>query len=772
MPALAMHTYIEGERLMLNRFTTALLLVVAIGANAGEPEVVATVQHAPKVSGIVEGSVQQLNGENVKVESSAVITGDLLVPGTPNFSINAGANYGGTVVGIGSTTPTGFTVTMNNGATLRHVVTRTNPVTLETVSVPPAPTGIRDVSVSAPGQNIGDFATLRNLALNSNAGVYSVPPGTYGTFTAHQNSAFVFGVAGSTEPTVYNLKELTIDNAELQLVGPVIINIATKMTVDGPPATVGKEADPAWLMLRVAGVSVSTKGTIYGIIKAPNGMVTIQPTGIVKGLIYSNDLTVQDGGRLYGQPAPVNTAPQVNAGANQTVTFPAAAVLNGSATDDGLPNPPGTLTYAWIKISGPGNATFAEATALSTTVTFSESGTYVLRLTASDSVLSTSSDVTIVSNQPPSVEAGATAYINFPASAAMNGSVNDDGLPTGGTLTSSWSKVSGPGTVTFANASAPVTTATFSAGGIYVLQLLASDGQATSTDDVSIVVNNPPVVSAGADQTITLPDSAILSGTVTDDGILNNVLIIEWTKLSGPGTVTFGDATKASTTASFSQGGVYVLQLSANDSLATTVDTVTIIVNTGPIANAGPDLLITFPDQALLEGVASDDGVPAGVDVTSTWSKVSGPGDVTFDDASAPVTQASFSGGGTYVLRLTVADSLATSVDDTTVIVNTRPVVNAGQYQIVNFPDDATLQGSATDDGLPDPPATLTYAWTKVSGPGTATFANAEATNTSVSFTEPGIYVLRLTASDSVADASADVTIVSNDNFTLRCRYR
>ena len=48
-----------------------------------------------------------------------------------------------------------------------------------------------------------------------------------------------------------------------------------------------------------------------------------------------------------------------------------------------------------------------------------------------------------------------------------------------------WSSVSGPGTVTFANANVLSTTATFSAAGTYVLRLTASDSLLTSTDDVT-----------------------------------------------------------------------------------------------------------------------------------------------------------------------------------------------------------------------------------------------------------------------------------------------
>ncbi len=52
--------------------------------------------------------------------------------------------------------------------------------------------------------------------------------------------------------------------------------------------------------------------------------------------------------------------------------------------------------------------------------------------------------------------------------------------------TASWVKVSGPGTVGFANAASPVTTATFSSPGDYVLRLMGSstDGQMASTINV------------------------------------------------------------------------------------------------------------------------------------------------------------------------------------------------------------------------------------------------------------------------------------------------
>jgi parallel beta-helix repeat protein len=99
-----------------------------------------------------------------------------------------------------------------------------------------------------------------------------------------------------------------------------------------------------------------------------------------------------------GAPPPVNQPPVVNAGPDQTLTLPASATLTGAASDDGLPN--GALTNVWSTVSGPGSVTFANAASLTTTATFSASGAYVLRLTASDGALSSADDVTITANAP------------------------------------------------------------------------------------------------------------------------------------------------------------------------------------------------------------------------------------------------------------------------------------------------------------------------------------------------------------------------------------
>ncbi|MFO1500590.1 MAG: FG-GAP-like repeat-containing protein [Verrucomicrobiota bacterium] len=140
--------------------------------------------------------------------------------------------------------------------------------------------------------------------------------------------------------------------------------------------------------------------------------------------------------------------------------------------------------------------------------------------------------------QTPTVGAGMGQAITLPAQASLAGSSS--------AATVTWSKVDGPGSVSFSNASSLYTTASFSVAGNYILKLTARDGACESEATVSVTVNSAPTkanaapyVNAGPDQTILFPKSAALSGVATDDGLPKNVLIYKWSKVSGPGRVTF-----------------------------------------------------------------------------------------------------------------------------------------------------------------------------------------------------------------------------------------
>ncbi|HRU16137.1 MAG TPA: hypothetical protein P5017_10540, partial [Anaerohalosphaeraceae bacterium] len=94
-----------------------------------------------------------------------------------------------------------------------------------------------------------------------------------------------------------------------------------------------------------------------------------------------------------------NVGPSVEVGPTQYIWLghlgdpaTAAAVLDATVTDDGRPEP---LTYLWEQVSGP-EVTISPNDTEDITVVFTEPGTYVFRLTASDGMISASDAVTVV----------------------------------------------------------------------------------------------------------------------------------------------------------------------------------------------------------------------------------------------------------------------------------------------------------------------------------------------------------------------------------------
>ena len=587
---------------------------------------------------------------------------------------------------------------------------------------------------------------------------------------------------------------------------------------------------------------------------------------------------------------PTNEPPVVNAGEDQTINVSSLALLNGTASDDGNPNPPGEVTSSWSKVSGPGNVVFNDPTAVVTNAQFDTAGTYVLRLTTDDGELQAQDNVTVaveqpVTNQPPVVSAGEDQTINVSSLVLLNGTASDDGNPNPpGEVTSSWSKVSGPGNVVFNDPTAVVTNAQFDTSGTYVLRLTTDDSQQVTSDDVNITVtdNSTPVTLSfqdglfpspsytgtrdvqilransntnfGSSQQLEAdgkPDSASLlkwdlsaiapGSTISAASIQLNItnstkhnyelyaLQRDWSesqatwkqyatgeKWSTAGANGTGDfnptvlgqfAAKnmGTYTSSLNAAGVAIVQswvdhastnhgLIAKDYVKATNgmafssretstaslhpklvvsyisgDTPT---NEPPVVNAGEDQTINVSSLALLNGTASDDGNPNPPgEVTSSWSKVSGPGNVVFNDPTAVVTNAQFDTAGTYVLRLTTDDGELQAQDNVTVAVeqpvtNQPPVVSAGEDQTINVSSLALLNGTASDDGNPNPPGEVTSSWSKVSGPGNVVFNDPTAVVTNAQFDTAGTYVLRLTTDDGELQAQDNVTVAVEQPVT------
>ncbi|HWS88127.1 MAG TPA: RHS repeat-associated core domain-containing protein [Pyrinomonadaceae bacterium] len=403
------------------------------------------------------------------------------------------------------------------------------------------------------------------------------------------------------------------------------------------------------------------------------------------------DLTVATAG--FELDAPANAAPEVNAGPDQTLEGVTKTALDGSACDDALPSNR-RLSISWSKVSGPGAATFARPNSATTEVTFDAVGTYELKLTAADSVHARSDAVLVEvlpGNGPPAVNAGPDRTVTHPDAAALQGTVADDGLPRGGSLLVTWSKVSGPGGVTFSDERAASTTARFGAPGTYVLRLTASDTEFAAHDELAVTVegtNQPPAVNAGPDRTITLPNTASLEGTAADDGWPEgSPLSVSWDVVSGPGAVGFNNPNQAATAASFAEPGDYVLRLTAGDSLLSASDEVSVTVNPAvppPVASLGG-----LPDGAeVTTRVAVTGTVSAGSNWQLQYAHGDGGGAVwtTLASGNTPVNNGPLGVfdptlllNGTYTLRLVATDAAAqTTAASVSLVV-------AGEQKIGNF---------------------------------------------------------------------------------------
>lgn len=528
---------------------------------------------------------------------------------------------------------------------------------------------------------------------------------------------------------------------------------------------------------------------------------------------YTTDHSVQSPMNVYewlltkSKNAPANNPPVANAGADKTITLPTSSiVLAGTGTDtDGS-----VSSYSWAKISG-GAATLANANTATVSLAGLMAGSYVFRLTVVDNKgASASDDVTVVVNAAlnvaPIANAGPDRTVSLPLSLLIvNGSATD----SDGTIASyAWTKVSG-GTVTLANINAATVSLTGLLSGSYVFRLTVTDDTgATATDDVTIVVNgllnSPPSVNAGSDQTITLPtNSASLSGTASDrDGSISSYT---WTKVSG-GAATLNNANTATLNVSGMTSGPYTFRLAVTDnSGAVSTDEMLVNVNAAPSVGT---------NQALLKAVvASSDETGANVSSlvvdgngSTRWSsKYSDPqwiyvdlGSVvnisrvklTWEQAMASSYRiqvsndasnwsdiksvtgntsyindlTGLSGSGRYVRMygITRTTQYGYSLYEFEVYGNgggVAPTANAGVDKTTTLPTNTlTLTGSGVDsDG-----SISSYTWTNISG-AAVTLSNANTATLNIAGLTTGQYVFRLTVTDnSGMTAQDDVNVTVN----------
>lgn len=147
-------------------------------------------------------------------------------------------------------------------------------------------------------------------------------------------------------------------------------------------------------------------------------------------------------------------------------------------------------------------------------------------------------------------------------------------------------------------------------------------------------------------------------------------------------------------------------------------------------------------------------------------SGASGSFDVTRMDINSGVTASlgSVAGGGSRTINTGIANDVAVLVIKSGPATNTAPSVDAGADLAIKLAQLANLDGTVSDDGLPSPPSAVATLWSKVSGPGTVSFGNAAAVDTTADFSVMGVYVLQLTADDGELSANDTVTVTVNSN--------
>jgi len=353
-------------------------------------------------------------------------------------------------------------------------------------------------------------------------------------------------------------------------------------------------------------------------------------------------------------------------------------LLSASATDDGLPKVPGTLTTTWTMLSGPGVVSFANPGLPSTAATFSSNGIYFLRLTADDGATRTTLDVTVTVNQlgvwvaqdigAPTMAGSHTA--NNGTLTVKGGGTNISGavdqlhfvsqtLTGDGQITARVVSMSGGGNAARAGVMLRNSTATDARTAIMSMYLPTSTAGAASyrtraTDGGSIVVGTTAGTATFPSWVRVVRSGNSFAGYTSPNGQT-------WTQVSTSKTITMDATLRVG------------LVVSANSSTALCTgvfDNITITnlpPNLGPKVSAGPPTVSIYPATATLAGMVSDDAKPLPATLTTNWSKLSGPGTVSFANAAAASTTATFSAPGIYVLRLRADDGEVRTFDDVTI---------------------------------------------------------------------------------------------------------
>jgi hypothetical protein len=366
----------------------------------------------------------------------------------------------------------------------------------------------------------------------------------------------------------------------------------------------------------------------------------------------------------------------------------------------------GTPSVAWTQVSGPSGqtASFANPAVATTSATFPVSGIYVLRATATIGGLTSTSDLTIYAG-------------NF-WGALVGGDLGTPGKAGSFTADAGTYTLKGSGSDIGGTADTGYYAAMTISGNFSVTTRIVSQTNDNMWSKAGLMVRQSTAAGAINFATFMTPAQNVrvqyrttLNGTTTDPNAASGGTAPYWLRITRTGNALSAwrspDSTtwtQVGTTQTITMTDPVLVGLGmtshANTVLGTAVfDNLRIDANSAPQVNPGPAPSPATGVAASLAGSASDDGQPSSL--VATWSKVSGPGTVTFGDANTPATTATFSAPGDYVLRLSATDGSATVFQDLAV----TATGTAYETWIGGYPGAAghTAAGDDPDhDGIPN----------------------------------------------------------------------
>ena len=282
----------------------------------------------------------------------------------------------------------------------------------------------------------------------------------------------------------------------------------------------------------------------------------------------------------------------------------------------------------------------------------------------------------------------------------------------------------------------------FAESGTYEVRLTVTDdagvGNSTTSATQTVFVNEPPIARAGDDREVAIDEPLELDAGASEDS--DGVLVrYSWT---------FGDGTSAEgerVEHAYDAAGTYQVRLEVQDDSRTRSDTVAdtleVVVNAPPVAEAGPDQRVT-ESEVRFDATGSSDS--DGEVVRYTWKF----GDGATGEGARPLHV--YAAPGTYRVDLEIADDSPTprntARDHLDVVVNARPVADAGpdRKAAVGQRVEFTAAASKDPDGRIE-----RYAWDFGDG------ASAEGEVVTHTYGEPGAYLVQLTVHDDTGHAAA-----------------